>query len=321
VIAAFKDKLVEIDTSLVHLDELEILQINLGNLCNQNCAHCHVQAGPTGKKVMPKSMMIKIIEFLKKHTNLTVDITGGCPELNPDFRFLIENIFRVVSRLMVRTNLTVFFEKGLEWIPQWYRDHNVVVIASLPCYTAQNVDSQRGSGVFRKSIKAIKLLNGLGYSRDENLELHLVYNPGGDWLPGPQDKLETDYKKHLSTEYGVSFNRLFVITNAPIGRFKDYLESNGTVEQYLTLLTDNFNPAAATNIMCRNLISIDYQGILYNCDFNQALDLPIINSAGNVATIDELEDILADNPGIVTGAHCFCCTAGTGSSCTGTLIK
>lgn len=284
-----------------------------------NTSECLRTEVVLAEKMMPKSVMIKIIEFLKKHTDLTVDITGGCPELNPDFSFLIDSIFQVVTRLMVRTNLTVLFEKGLEWIPQWYCDHNVVVIASLPCYTAQNVDSQRGSGVFEKSIKAIKLLNDLGYSRDENLELHLVCNPGGDWLPGPQDKLEADYKKHLGAEYGISFNKLFVMTNAPIGRFKKYLESNGTVEQYLNLLADNFNPAAAAKIMFRNLISVDYKGVLYNCDFNQALDLPVIDSKGNIATIDSLEVLLAGDPGIVTGAHCFCCTAGAGSSCTGTL--
>ncbi len=321
MVTDFGATIAQANPGLLRLDKLKILQTNLGNICNQSCAHCHVQGGPGGTKAMPQSVMRKIIDFLKKHRGLTVDITGGCPELNPDFRFFIDSICQLGLSLMVRTNLTVFFEEGLEWVPRWYRDHNVVIIASLPCYTAENVDSQRGSGVFEKSITAIKLLNDLGYSRNGQLELHLVYNPGNDCLPGPQEQLEADYKKHLDDEYGVTFNRLFVMTNAPIGRFKKYLESNGTVQQYLHLLADNFNPAAATKIMCRNLISVDYEGIIYNCDFNQALGLPIIDSTGNAATIDNLEDILTGDLGIITGPHCFCCTAGAGSSCTGALAK
>jgi radical SAM/Cys-rich protein len=320
-VADFSTTIAQANLGLLKLDELKILQTNLGNMCNQSCAHCHVQGGPGGKKIMPKSVMRKIIEFLKTHTDLMVDITGGCPELNPNFRFFVESISQLGSPMMVRTNLTVFFEEGLEWVPTWYRDNNVVLIASLPCHTAENVDTQRGKGVFEKSIKAIKLLNGLGYGRNGKLDLHLVYNPGGDWLPGSQAQLEADYKKHLSAEYGVTFNRLFVMTNAPIGRFKKYLESNGTVQRYLHLLADNFNPAAAAKIMCRNLISVDYQGIIYNCDFNQALGLTIIDSTGNTATIDNLENILTGDLGIITGPHCFCCTAGAGSSCTGALAK
>jgi radical SAM/Cys-rich protein len=316
----FKEVLVSTNARL-RFDDLQTLQVNLGNRCNQNCAHCHVQAGPNGKRIMPKVVMEKIIGFLEGHRGLCVDITGGCPELNPDFRFFIENAHELAPSLMVRTNLTVFFEPGLTWVPHWYRAHEVVVIGSLPCYTEQNVDRQRGRGVFEKSINAIRLLNELGYGYDESLKLNLVYNPGGDFLPEPQEQLEADYERELSSTYGVTFDRLFTMTNAPIGRFRQYLETNGRLRQYLQLLVENFNPHAAENIMCRNLVSVDYKGVLYNCDFNQALGLPIINAEGNCATIEQLEDVLCRGPEIITGEHCFCCTAGAGSSCTGSLVE
>jgi len=247
--------------------------------------------------------------------------SGGCPELNPDFKFFVENIHKYSSPLMVRTNLTVFFEPGLEWIPRWYQEHKVVIISSLPCYTPQNVDNQRGEGAFEKSVKALKMLNKLSYGSDKDLNLTLVYNPGGDFLPGPQEQLKADYKRELSNKYRIMFNNLFTIINAPIGRFRQYLEANGRLNQYLKMLAENFNIKAAENIMCRNLISVDYRGMLYNCDFNQALGLPIINAAGNTVYIEQLDDILAEGIEIITGEHCYCCTAGAGSSCTGSLVK
>lgn len=319
--ADFKEALGNVDPRLLSVDELKTLQVNLGNRCNQSCVHCHVQAGPAGRKIMPKEVMQKIIDFLKDRPGLCVDMTGGCPELNPDFRFFLDNIGRHAGRLMVRTNFTVFFEPGVQWAPQWYRDHKVVVIGSLPCYTEENVDRQRGVDVFKKSMKAIKLLNELGYGRNGELELHLVYNPGGEFLPGPQEKLEADYKRELNEKYGVSFNRLFTITNAPIGRFRQYLQANGLFEQYLKLLVDKFNPDAAENIMCRTLVSVDYRGTIYNCDFNQALGLPLIDGKGHAVTIESLDDVLSEGIEIITGEHCFCCTAGAGSSCTGSLVQ
>ena len=249
--------------------------------------------------------MEKIIVFLRSHPNLCVDITGGCPELNPDFKFFVESIVGLTPSIMVRTNLTVFFEPGLSWIPQWYRKNKIILIASLPCYTNENVDSQRGCGVFEKSITAIKLLNELGYSSDDQLQLNLVYNPGTDFLPGPQTQLEANYKKELSEKYGLAFNNLFTITNAPIGRFRQYLESNGKLEQYLQLLVKNFNSDAAKNIMCRNLLSVDYNGIVYNCDFNQVLNLPIRNNSSNPITIEQLNNVLQQNIEIITDKHCF----------------
>jgi radical SAM/Cys-rich protein len=270
---------------------------------------------------MSKAVMEKIINFVQNHQGLCIDLTGGCPELNPDFKFFVENIHKYSSPVMVRTNLTVFFEPGLEWIPRWYQEHKVVIISSLPCYTPQNVDNQRGEGAFEKSVKALKMLNKLSYGSDKDLNLNLVYNPGGDFLPGPQEQLEADYKRELSNKYRIMFNNLFTIINAPIGRFRQYLEANGRLNQYLKMLAENFNIKAAENIMCRNLISVDYRGMLYNCDFNQALGLPIINATGNTVYIEQLDDILAEGIEIVTGEHCYCCTAGAGSSCTGSLVK
>lgn len=320
MVTYFNQILSSTDPSLLSFDNLQTLQVNLGNRCNQNCVHCHVQAGPDGQKIMPREVMKKIIDFTNGHPGLCIDITGGCPELNPDFRFFAEGICDSACPLMVRTNLTVFFEPGLEWVPQWYRDHRAVVIGSLPCYTRENVNQQRGPEAFGRSIRAMRLLNDLGYGCEPKLELNLVYNPGGDFLPGPQEQLEADYKRELNEEYGVRFNKLFTVTNAPIGRFRQYLEANGRLRQYLQLLVENFNCEAAQNIMCRRLVSVDYRGILYNCDFNQAIDLPITNGDG-AATIEELDSILCERCEIVTGEHCFCCTAGAGSSCTGSLVK
>jgi radical SAM/Cys-rich protein len=321
MIVDFKKELENIDPQLLRLDQLQTLQVNLGNRCNQSCAHCHVQAGPNGKKIMSKGVMEKIIDFLRRRPGLTVDITGGCPELNPDFRFFIDGICEVASPVTVRTNLTVFFEPDLSWVPKRYSEKKVVLMVSLPCYTAENVDGQRGTGAFQKSIAALRMLNDLGYGMNGQLEMNLVYNPGGDFLPGRQEQLEVDYKKELYEEYGVQFNKLFTITNAPIGRFRHHLEANGQLEQYQRLLVDNFNPDAAENIMCRRLISIDYNGIGYNCDFNQALDLPISDSRGQIVSIERLEEVLSEGIELVTGEHCFCCTAGAGSSCTGSLVE
>jgi len=321
MVCDFKKIMGDIDPQLLEFDSLQTLQVNLGNRCNQSCAHCHVQAGPKGKNIMNREVMEKIIGFLGKHRGLCIDITGGCPELNPCFKYFVESVYSLVSQMIVRTNLTVFFEPGLDWVPDWYAGHGVVVAASLPCYTQENVDKQRGGGVFEKSIKALKMLNELGYGYKRNLELHLIYNPGAGLLPGPQQQLEQDYKKNLKEEFGIQFNKLFTITNAPIGRFRKYLEANGQLEQYVQLLVDNFNSDTATGIMCRTLLSVDFRGMIYNCDFNQASGLPVIDSKGRTATIDNLHDILAEGFNIIVDKHCFCCTAGAGSSCTGSLVK
>lgn len=316
MITDFKSKVQSMNPEFVQFDTLNTLQVNLGNLCNLRCAHCHVQASPKGTKIMSKDVMDRIIDFLRRHPGLTLDITGGSPEMNPHFRYFLESIHPLVSRLMVRTNLTILLEKGMEWISDWYKTHGVVVIASLPCYTEENVDRQRGNGVFSRSIDVLKKLNRIGYG--ESLELNLVYNPGSDCLPAVQDELEQAYKKQLFESYGIKFTHLFTITNAPLGRFKNYLIANGKLEQYLQLLVDNFNPAAAENIMCRTLVSVDYRGKLYNCDFNQVLNHPLTNQKGSTMTIDNLEAVHRGDE-IVTAEHCYCCTAGAGSGCTGAL--
>ncbi|MHC4432620.1 MAG: arsenosugar biosynthesis radical SAM (seleno)protein ArsS, partial [Planctomycetota bacterium] len=284
MIADFSKELESIDPCLLFLDRLETLQVNLGDRCNQSCVHCHVQAGPNGKKIMSREVMEKILGFLRSRPGLVVDVTGGCPELNPDFGFFVDGACEAASHVMVRTNATIFFEPDVSWVPRWYSEKKVTLTVSLPCYTAENVDGQRGAGAFEKSIAALRWLNDLGYG--SRLQLNLVYNPGGDFLPGRQDQLEVDYKRELRERYGVRFNRLFTITNVPIGRFKQHLESNGNLDQYQRLLVENFNPDAAENIMCRTLISIDWKGIAYNCDFNQALDLPIIDSRGRIVSIE-----------------------------------
>jgi radical SAM/Cys-rich protein len=313
----FSEKVVETNPDLLDFAKLETLQVNVCNKCNQACQHCHLIAGPGSDKVMSKEVMVKIIDFLKKHPDLTLDITGGAPELNPHFRLLVERASAILSRIMVRTNLTVFFEEGMEDNPQFYKNHRIVVIASLPCYLRENVEAQRGTGVYKKSIKALKKLNQLGYG--DTLELNLVYNPGGAFLPPNQKDLEEAYKKNIMESHGVRFNNLFTIVNAPLGRFRKSLDANGEYEKYLELLEKNYNPNTVANIMCRNLVSVDYRGILYNCDFNQVVDLPIKDEAGKTVTIDDMEELIRKGFKIETANHCYCCTAGSGSSCTGAL--
>lgn len=302
-------------------DELKTLQVNIGNRCNLRCKHCHVSASPEGNKIMNRDVIEKVVTFLDEHEEVTADITGGAPELNLNFKFLIERLCAGGRPVIVRTNLSVFFEPGMEWVPKWYSKHNVIIVASLPCYTKDNVDSQRGNGVFEMSIKAIRMLNELGIGRDGGGELDLVYNPGGAFLPTGQAELESEYKTHLLDEYGITFNNLFTITNCPIGRFREQLNSEGKLKSYLQLLADNFNEAAGQNVMCRQLLSVDYKGVIYNCDFNQALNMPVVDTGGNPVTIDTIDNAIAAGMGIITGDHCFSCTAGAGSSCTGEVAN
>lgn len=314
------ERVAETSCGKLCFDELKTLQINVGNRCNLRCSHCHLDASPEGNKVMSRDVIDKVLRFLDGHAEVTADITGGCPELNPNFKFLIERLCTENRTVMVRTNLSVFFEPGMEWIAKWYSEHNVVVIASLPCYTKGNVDSQRGNGVFDKCIRAIEMLNDLGVGRNGGGKLDLVYNPGGAFLPGDQQQLETEYKKHLLDEHGITFNNLLTITNCPIGRFREQLDAEGELEDYLKLLADNFNDAAAKNAMCRQLLSVDYRGIIYNCDFNQALNMPVTDTNDNPITIDTIDNAIKTPMTITVADHCFCCTAGAGSSCTGTTI-
>ena len=318
MVAAFKERLQEINPVYIKFDTLQTLQVNLGNLCNLSCGHCHVGASPDGKKVMEKEVMGKIAGFLGRKPGLVLDITGGCPEMNPHFRYLVEATEGLAKKRIVRSNLTVINEPGMEWLPEFYRDHRLIITASLPCYLEENVERQRGKGVYGRSIAALQRLNALGYGG--RLELNLVYNPGGGFIPGSQKELETAYKAELLERHGIIFNRLYTITNAPIGRFREYLETQGAYERYLKLLATSFNSYAAGNIMCRTLVSVDWKGFLYNCDFNQAIGLPITDDRMGILKIDDLEAAAISGTELFLAQHCYCCTAGEGSSCTGALI-
>jgi radical SAM/Cys-rich protein len=319
MVLSFKDRLQAVNPEYETFESLQTLQVNMGNLCNLHCSHCHVDASSSGSEVMGVEVMGQIARFLEHHPGLTLDITGGCPEMNPNFRYFIERTEGVTPRRLLRSNLAIMAEKGWEWLPEYCRAHGVTIIGSLPCYLEENVDRQRGDGVYRRSIQALKRLNSLGYGT--KAELNLVYNPGGDFVPGSQYELETAYKAELLSRHGIVFNSLFTITNAPIGRFREQLEANGTYAEYLRQLAGSFNPEAAGSIMCRTLISVDWQGKVYNCDFNQALGMPVTADDGSGISIAELGAGEMDGKKILLSQHCYCCTAGEGSSCTGALVR
>ncbi|MBE0599357.1 MAG: arsenosugar biosynthesis radical SAM protein ArsS [Desulfuromonadales bacterium] len=317
MVETFKDRLKRVSRRYIRFDTLQTLQLNLGTLCNMRCEHCHVGASPAGQKVMGRPIIDQIAEIVKRIPGIALDITGGCPEMNPHFRHLIEKT-EGSARRIVRSNLTILSEPGYEWLPDFFREQRLAVTASLPCYLEENVDRQRGKGTHARSIAALRRLNQLGYGTE--LELNLVYNPGSDFIPGSQQLLEDAYRKELADKYGLRFNHLFTLTNAPIGRFRAFLEGNGSYERYMNLLSSRFNPDAAENIMCRTLISVDWEGVLYNCDFNQAIGLPITGSGGEILTIGELEAAARSGKELFLSDHCYCCTAGEGSSCTGALV-
>jgi radical SAM/Cys-rich protein len=297
------------------------LQVNVGKLCNQACHHCHVDAGPARVERMERATAERVLELLAQSPAVqNIDLTGGAPELNGNFRMLVEGARRAGRVAMVRCNLTVMFEPGMERLGEFYRDNRVVLVCSLPCYSSANVERQRGRGVFEKSIAALQKLNELGYGAD-GLELSLVYNPVGPALPPPQAALEADYRRELGA-YGIKFNRLLTIANMPIARFAHQLHQWGKYADYMGLLVNHFNPGTVAGLMCRGLVSVGWDGRLYDCDFNQMLEMPI-GAAGKrdaltVWDADNL-DALAGAP-IATGAHCFGCTAGAGSSCGGALV-
>jgi len=296
---------------------LRELQINLGRLCNQACNHCHVDAGPKRTEIMTWPTANKIMEWAEKNKIQRVDITGGAPEMNVNFRTMVDRFLSLGIQVTARCNLSILLEPGYTDIAPWYAQRKVHLACSLPCYTEDNVDGQRGMGVFKKSIKALQLLNRLGYGRSEGLILDLVYNPGGAYLPPSQNELEAQYKIRLNEDFGIVFNNLFTITNLPISRFYHYLERTGQRVSYQRLLVDNFNADTVSALMCRYLISVDWQGRIYDCDFNQMLDLPYGGSDKHYLW-DLRPDDVCDKP-VAVGAHCFACTAGAGSSCGGAL--
>jgi radical SAM/Cys-rich protein len=304
-------------------DAVRTLQVNVGKLCNQACHHCHVDAGPKRTEVMVRDVATRVTDVLAANAIVdAIDITGGAPELNPHFAFLVESARALGRRVIDRCNLTVFYVDGMAWLPDYLCAHEVEIVSSLPCYTEENVDQQRGSGVFQKSIDALRRLNALGYGQpDSPLRLDLVYNPIGASLPPAQATLESRYRDELRRHFGIEFHRLRTITNMPIKRFAEQLRRWGRHAEYMGLLANHFNPSTVPALMCRSLVSVGWDGRLYDCDFNQMLEMPI-GGAGprGGLTIWDVEDLgaLAGAP-VATAAHCLGCTAGAGSSCGGAL--
>ena len=299
---------------------IDTLQVNLGRYCNLACIHCHVESGPTRTEMMNRETVDAVLRFLASSNISALDITGGAPELNPNFDYLVESAVGLGRHVMDRCNLTVIFEPGKDYLPEFFKRHGVELICSLPCYSEENVDRQRGKGTFELSIRALQTLNAIGYGRDDNLVLNLVYNPVGPHLPPVQEKLEQDYKEILNEQFGVVFNQLFCLTNMPITRYATHLKLRGEYDSYMNLLESSFNPSTLEQVMCRNLISIGWEGLVYDCDFNQMLDLPIRDRTGKRLHIGSLSIEQVRNHPITTGNHCYACTAGAGSSCGGTLV-
>ncbi len=299
----------------------EILQINTGKLCNLTCVHCHVNAGPKRKEIITRETIDRIVEWLGTTDIHTVDLTGGAPEMIPDFKYFIQSLRAIpqVETIIDRCNLTILNEPGYEDMAEFLAAHRVTIVASMPCYCPENANAQRGEGVFDSSILALQKLNTLGYGRNDALQLDLVYNPNGDKLPPAQMELEADYKTELKKHFDIDFHRLFCITNMPISRFKSWLKNNGKLDSYMDLLRQSFNPAALDGLMCRNTLSVGWQGEVYDCDFNQQLGMQWHN--GKALHLWELAPSALTSRPIAMGNHCFGCTAGAGSSCQGTLLS
>jgi len=311
--------LAETDFPTIRRKSLETLQLNLGYLCNLACLHCHVSAGPNRKELMSRETMETALAVADHHGISVLDVTGGSPEMNPDFRWLVGQARERDMHVMDRLNPTIMEEPGYEWVGEFLAENRVEAIASLPCYTAENVDQQRGNGVFEASIAALRTLNELGYGDPESgLVLNLVYNPLGPTLPPPQDSLEADYKKFLAEQFGIRFNNLYTITNMPIQRFGAILLAKGEFNDYMKLLKNSYRRDNLAGVMCRDLVSADYRGYVYDCDFNQMLDLPLGGGRNPV----HLKDLLNQHDiprAIGVADHCYGCTAGQGSSCGGAL--
>ncbi len=314
----FQNKLSESGLFPLKPTELEIFQMNVGYMCNQTCKHCHVDAGPDRKEIMSRDTMKECLEVIINHNIKSVDLTGGAPEMNPNFRWFIEELRKEYNgEVIVRCNLTIIMANPqYHDLPHFYKEHNIRVVSSLPFYNADKTDRQRGKGVFTKSIDALVKLNEMGYGEENSgLILDLVYNPSGAFLPSDQTSLENDFKKELWDHFGISFNSLLTITNLPISRFLDYLVESGNYEDYMEELVMAYNPMAAHGVMCRNTLSIDYNGYLYDCDFNQMLNMKINHPS--VRHIRDFDLYSLQTRDIATSQHCFGCTAGAGSSCQG----
>ncbi|MCB9027088.1 MAG: arsenosugar biosynthesis radical SAM protein ArsS [Bdellovibrionaceae bacterium] len=300
--------------------EIDILQINMGKMCNQTCRHCHVDAGPDRKEIMSLETLEQCLEIIKNNNISTVDLTGGAPEMNPHFRWFVEQLSPLGVKTIDRCNLTIITANPkYNDLPQFLAQHNVEVVSSLPHYSQNHTDRQRGNGVFEKSIKALRMLNEVGYAKEGNdLKLNLVYNPVGCFLPGNQKSLEQEFKKRLRMDFGIEFNQLFCITNMPISRYLEYLIESGNYESYMSTLVNAFNPSVVKGVMCRNTLSIGWDGYIYDCDFNQMLDLKVESSAAQHVSDFDLN--LLTQRHIRLGQHCYACTAGSGSSCGGETL-
>jgi len=324
----FSEKLKEQNLFPLTTNQLEIFQINVGKMCNQVCKHCHVDAGPDRREIMTRETMQFCIEAIKLSGAKTVDLTGGAPEMNPDFRWFIEELSALEKKIIVRCNLTIIVaNQKYNDLPEFFKKHKIEVVSSLPYFTATKTDSQRGDGVFEKSIQALKMLNDVGYGKENSgLILNLVYNPAGAFLPADQNSLEKEFKTKLKSIYEIEFNNLFAITNLPISRFLEYLVRTGNYIGYMEKLINAYNPTAAENVMCRNTISIGWDGYMYDCDFNQMLELKISTSAKsfddktikkNNQHVSNFDMSTINQRSIKIGQHCYGCTAGAGSSCGG----
>ncbi|NNL15920.1 MAG: radical SAM/Cys-rich domain protein [Flavobacteriaceae bacterium] len=315
----FKDKIAETKQFPLRPKKLEVLQINVGYMCNQVCAHCHVDAGPDRQEIMTRETMLQCLEIIKKTEAHTLDLTGGAPEMNPNFKWFVDEASKAgIKDFIVRSNLTIITSnKKYHDLPQFFKDHNIHVVSSMPHWTRGKTDKQRGEGVFNKSIEALKMLNEAGYGMPESgLRLDLVYNPTGAFLPGDQMSMEKDFKKALLQDFDIHFHNLFAITNLPISRFLDYLIASENYENYMYSLVEAYNPTAVANVMCTNTISVSWDGFLYDCDFNQMLELKVNSKVKHISDYNE-EALL--NRDIVISQHCYGCTAGAGSSCQGTV--
>ena len=318
---SFKEKVSQIGMFPLKANGVEIFQVNVGKMCNQVCKHCHVDAGPDRKEIMTLETMQLCLDVLANSEIKIVDLTGGAPELNPNFRWFVEKIRKLGKHIIVRCNLTIILaNKQYHDLPEFFKLHQIEVVSSLPSFTKDRTDRQRGDGVFEDSIAALQMLNAVGYGQQgSGLILNLVYNPAGAFLPPSQDSLEKEYKVELMKNYSINFNNLFAITNMPISRYLDYLLSTGNYDKYMDKLIAAFNPLAVNNLMCRNTISVSWDGFLYDCDFNQMLDLKV--SPNHSQHLTEFNLQLLENREIVLKQHCFGCTAGSGSSCGGAVAN
>ncbi|PLY01213.1 MAG: radical SAM protein, partial [Desulfuromonas sp.] len=314
----FDQAILDSGSPLLHSQSLTALQVNVGRLCNLSCRHCHVTAAPGRLEIMTPETMEAVLHLARRCPPCTIDITGGAPEMNPHFRTFVAQLRREGFPVQVRTNLTVGFEAGQQDLFDFFHQHQVALVASLPCYLAENVDAQRGSGTYQQSIEAIRQLNRLGYGQPQGLSLSLVYNPGGPFLPPSQEDLEDAYRRELQERYGLSFTRLLTLANMPIGRFLEDLRHENKARGYCQLLEEAFNPETLDGLMCRHQISIDWDGRLFDCDFNLALQLPLNTKEPLTVFSADPEQLLVRR--IRTAEHCFGCTAGSGSSCGGSLV-